>query len=61
MSPEDSSTVPDDAVPDDARERFRELPEPVRVEDTIATHPAAPVPDPTLGDPDTDWLLRNAG
>lgn len=47
--------------PADARAQFRDLPEQVRVEDTIATHPAAPAPGLTPGDPDTDWLLRNAG
>lgn len=45
----------------DAREQFRTLPEPVRVEDMIAAHPAAPAPDLIQGDPETDWLLRNAG
>ena len=47
--------------PEDVRAQFRDLPEQVRVEDTIATHPAAPAPGLTPGDPDTDWLLRNAG
>lgn len=39
--------------------RFRRLPEPVRLEDTIATQDADPLPDPEAGrDTDTDFLLR---
>lgn len=43
-------------------DRFRTLPEPVRPEDMIATQEAAPARVLAQGgDPDTDWLLRNAG
>lgn len=42
-------------------DRFTHLPEPVRLQDTIATHPAAPTPDPTGNrDPDRAFLLRYA-
>lgn len=40
---------------------FRRLPEPIRLEDMVATQEAREVPDPTMGrDADTEWLLRNA-
>jgi hypothetical protein len=42
-------------------DRFTRLPEPVRLQDTTATHPAAAPPDPTGNrDPDRDFLLRYA-
>lgn len=41
--------------------RYRHLPEPIRVEDTISTKQAAPPPDPEAGrNPDRDFLLRYA-
>lgn len=37
----------------------RRLPEPVRLEDTVAVHDAAPVPDPHAGqDTERDFMLR---
>ncbi|GAA4666097.1 hypothetical protein [Kineococcus glutinatus] len=46
----------------DGRERFRTLPEPVRLADTVEGHDPEPPPDPTMGrDPERDFLLRNAG
>jgi len=39
----------------------RELPQPVRIEETITTHDTSHVPDPAMGrDAETEWLLRNA-
>ena len=39
--------------------KFRQLPEPVRLEDTVATHDAEPVPDPQAGqDSERDFMLR---
>ncbi|GAA2419141.1 hypothetical protein [Nonomuraea africana] len=41
--------------------RFTHLPEPVRLEDTIATPPAAPPPDPNGDrDPNHEFVLRYA-
>lgn len=41
--------------------RYAVLPEPVRLEDTITSQPAADPPDPTGGrDTETDFLLRHA-
>lgn len=38
---------------------FRTLPEPVRLEDTVATQDTREAPDPTMGrDADTEWLLK---
>ncbi|NAZ82620.1 heme biosynthesis protein HemY [Kineococcus sp. R8] len=46
----------------DPRQRFRRLPEPVRVEDTVESHDPLPAPDPTMGrDTETEFLLRTAG
>jgi len=40
---------------------FRELPEPVRLEDTTTTQESCEAPSPTMGrDAETEWLLRNA-
>ena len=42
--------------------RFRTLPERIRPEDMTATQETEPPPDPTMGrDPETDFMLRNAG
>lgn len=42
-------------------DRYWKLPEPVRVEDTIASQEATPAPDPDGGrDPERDFMLRNA-
>ena len=47
-------------TPGDA-EDFRQLPEPVRVEDTVTSLEVEDAPDPTMGrDADGEWLLRNA-
>lgn len=40
-------------------ERFDQLPEPIRLEDTIAESDTTGVPDPEAGrDTDRDWLVR---
>jgi hypothetical protein len=40
-------------------ERFRRLPEPVRLEDTVAEVDVRPVPDPEAGrNTDRDFLIR---
>lgn len=40
---------------------YRELPEPIRLEQTITSQEAFDPPDPTMGrDVETEWLLRNA-
>jgi hypothetical protein len=42
--------------------RFHKLPDSIRLEDTIATHPASLPPDPSMGrDTERDFMLRNAG
>lgn len=44
-----------------ASERFRELPKPVKLEDTVAELDMRPVPDPDGGrNPDMDFLIRYA-
>lgn len=41
---------------------FRHLPEPIRLEDTIAEQDVRPVPDPDGGrDPNHEWMLRHIG
>ena len=43
-------------------ERYRHLPPPVRVEDTVAVKATDPAPDPAGGrDPERDFMLRYAG
>jgi len=43
-------------------ERFKTLPEHIRLEDTISTQDVDPGPDPTMGrDTELEFLLRNAG
>jgi hypothetical protein len=38
------------------------LPERIALEDTISTQASTDAPDPTMGrDPDTEFMLRNAG
>lgn len=40
---------------------FRHLPEPVRLEDTIAQVASTPPPDPQMGrDTETEFVLRHA-
>ena len=42
-----------------ASDRFRELPKPIRLEDTIAELDTRPVPDPDGGrNPNTDFVIR---
>ena len=49
-------------TPDPADNRYAVLPEPVRLEDTIAEVEVRPVPDPEGGtDPQTAFVIRNAG
>ena len=51
-SPESSPT---------GRPDYRHLPEPVRLEDTVAEHETRPVPDPDGGkDPEQIFFLRYA-
>lgn len=41
---------------------YRQLPDRVRLEETVAAQDPRPVPGPTLGrDPDLDFMLRYAG
>lgn len=48
--------------PKEDTDRFKKLPERIRLEDTVATHPTADPPDSTLGrDTERDFMLRNAG
>ena len=47
------------AAPDD-RERFRHLPEPVRLEDAVETVDTSPVPAPDVSD-EREVFLREAG
>ena len=50
------------AVTEQAAERYRHLPPPVRLEDTVAVTDTDPVPDPDGGrDPERDFMLRYAG
>ena len=42
-----------------ASERFKQLPKPIRLEDTVESKDVRPVPDPDCGrNPDTDFLIR---
>jgi hypothetical protein len=42
-------------------DRFKELPKPIRLEDTVAEVDTRPVPDPDGGrNPGTDFLIRYA-
>jgi hypothetical protein len=51
-----------DIVRTDAADRFKKLPERIRPEDMVATHPTADPPDPAMGrDVEHDFMLRNAG
>ncbi len=48
--------------PADPSDRYRHLPEPVRLEDTVSTKDPDPAPDPDSGrDPERDFMLRYAG
>lgn len=43
-------------------DRFKQLPPPVRLEDTVEVKDEAPVPDPDGGrNPDTDFMLKYGG
>lgn len=45
-----------------APDRFRHLPDRIRLEDTITTQDNEPPPDPQMGrDTERDFMLRNAG
>jgi hypothetical protein len=51
-----------DQRPDAAAERYRRLPEPIAIEDTIPTKEVDPAPDPEAGrDTERDFMLRYAG
>lgn len=46
----------------DEQNDFRHLPEPIRLDQMIATQEVDPAPDPRMGrDTDTEFMLRNAG
>ncbi|WP_432494991.1 heme biosynthesis protein HemY [Kineococcus auxinigenes] len=61
--PEERPAAPSGAEDaNDPRSRYRTLPEPVRIADTVESHDPLPAPDPTTGrDPERDFVLRNAG
>ena len=43
----------------DAKNRFTDLPRPIRLQDTVTTADTVPVPDPEGGrDTDRDFLIR---
>ena len=45
--------------PAEPRPDYRRLPEPIDLDETIATHETDPPPDPAGGrDPDRDFMLR---
>jgi hypothetical protein len=49
-------------MPDDQANRYRHLPAPVRLEDTVSVKDTEPVPAPTGGrDTERDFMLRYAG
>jgi hypothetical protein len=51
-----------DAGPSAADERYRHLPEPLEIEETISTKEVDPAPDPDAGrDPQRDFMLRYTG
>ena len=51
--------TPDPRTPD-ASPDFRHLPEPVKLEETVAAQDVRPVPDPDGGrDPNHEWMLRH--
>jgi hypothetical protein len=51
-----------DADPTAADERYRHLPDPIDIEDTISTKEVEPAPDPEAGrDSERDFMLRYAG
>jgi hypothetical protein len=44
------------------REKYKHLPPPVRLEDTVTSHETEPARDPEGGrDTDRDFMLRHAG
>ncbi len=50
------------AEPSDETNRFKKLPEPVSLDDVVATHDPGPVPSPKADrDTETDFMLRHAG
>jgi hypothetical protein len=56
--------VSDESIPElrAGNHEYRHLPEPVRLEDTIAEHEVRPVPDPEGGiNPEQAFMLRYAG
>ena len=47
---------------DESTDRFKKLPEPVSMDDIVATHDVDPVPDPQADrDTERDFMLRYAG
>jgi hypothetical protein len=60
MSERPKETTSDDE-PTSGRERYRRLPKPIRITDTVESHDPLPAPDPSMGrDPDHEFMLRNA-
>ena len=50
------------AMTEQGAERYRHLPPPVRLEDTVEVKETDPAPDPAGGrDPERDFMLRYAG
>jgi hypothetical protein len=51
-----------DPQPTAGDERYRHLPEPIDIEETISTKEVDPAPDPEAGrDSERDFMLRYAG
>ncbi|MEN0130563.1 MAG: hypothetical protein AAGC49_14050 [Brevundimonas sp.] len=52
----------DAAAPEATANRWASLPEPIRIADTITSQETVPARDPEFErDPQTEFLLRNAG
>lgn len=59
---DEQETPSADAEPRAGSERFKRLPEPVKVEDMVESQPAEPARDPDGGrDPERDFMIRWAG
>ncbi len=58
--PEDHEVHKDHANPRDPADRFRRLPEPLRLEDTVPTKATESVHEPGT-DPERDFMLRYSG
>ena len=59
----DGTSMDSSAAPQGSRDApdYRVLPEPIDLDETVASQEASAAPDPTGGrDADAEWLLRNA-